>query len=154
MNVHPLKRIAIAGIALTQGPTMPKPALAWVGALICEVAMLFMLLPAFARDNGQWENSDPVISWWFRGLRQPDNPAIPCCGEADAYWADGVEIKDSQVIAIITDTRPDEPHVPVGTRIVVPPNKLKWDRANPTRHIVIFLDYSRDVFCYVTGTGV
>jgi len=88
----------------------------------------------------------------------PDNPAIPCCGDADAYWADGVEIKDCQVIAIITDTRPDEPlgrpHVPVGTRIGVPPNKLKWDRGNPTGHIVIFLSHYRDVFCYVTGTGI
>ena len=143
---------------LTEHSTIPRSALAWIGALICAVAILFMLLPAFARDNGQWENSDPVISWWFRGLMQPGRPHISCCGEADAYWADDVETKDGQVIAIITDTRPDEPlgrpHVPVGTRFVVPPNKLKWDRGNPTGHIVIFLSYSREVYCYVTGTGI
>jgi hypothetical protein len=143
---------------LAQNSTILKPALALVADLLCAVAILFMLLPAFARDNGQWENSDPVIGLWFRSLRQPDNPQMSCCGEADAYWADGVEIKDGQVIAIITDTRPDEPlgrsHVPVGTRIVVPPKKMKWDRGNPTGHIVIFLNYGLDVYCYVTGTGV
>jgi len=136
----------------------PRPALELGGDFICAVAVLFLMLPAFARDNGQWENSDPVISGWFRGLMQPDNPQGSCCGEADAYWADGVEIKDGQVIAIITDSRPDEPlgrrHVPVGTRIVVPPRKMKWDRGNPTGHIVIFMSYDRDVYCYVTGTGV
>jgi hypothetical protein len=122
------------------------------------VALFFMQLSAFARDNGQWENTDPVINWWFRELMQPDDPSISCCGEADAYWADGVEIMDGQVIAIITDTRPDgplgRPHVPVGTRIIVPPHKLKWDRGNPTGHIVIFLSINRDVYCYVTGTGI
>jgi len=44
---------------LSEAFTMLKAALAWIG---CTVAMLFMLLSAFARDNGQWENSNPVIS--------------------------------------------------------------------------------------------
>ena len=136
-----------------------KSAVAWPGALKIASAILLMLLPAFARDNGQWENVDPVISGWIRGLMQPDNPLISCCGQADAYWADGVEIKEGQVIAIVTDTRPDiplgRPHIPVGTRIVVPPHKLKWDRGNPTGHTIIFLSYpARDVLCYVTGTGI
>jgi hypothetical protein len=126
-------------------------------ALIRAVAMVCMSLAAFARDNGQWENLDPVISSWFRGLMQPDHPKFSCCGQADAYWADGVEVKDGQVIAIITDTRPDKPlrrwHIPVGIRIVVPPNKLKWDRGNPTGHIVIFLDTLCYVICYVPNTG-
>jgi hypothetical protein len=130
--------------AASEHSTIPKSALAWTGALICAVAMMFMLLPAIARDNGQWENSDLVMRQWFWTLMQPDNPTSSCCGEADAYWADGVEVKDGLVLAIITDTRPDEPlgraHVPVGTRFVVPPEKLKWDRGNPTGHIVIFLN--------------
>jgi hypothetical protein len=147
----------------TEKSTIPKSTLAWVGALICAVAMLFMLLPVFARDNGQWENSDLAIYYWFQGLMRPDYPRSPCCGEADAYWADGVDVKDGQVIAIITDTRLDEPlgrdHVPVGTRIVVPPEKLKWDSGNPTGHFVIFLGSDRTgsdrtVYCYVTGTGI
>jgi hypothetical protein len=39
-----------------------KSPVAWFCALKCALAILFMLLPAFARDNGQWENVDPVIS--------------------------------------------------------------------------------------------
>lgn len=114
---------------------------------------------AKARDVGQWEGSDPSIARWFQTLRQPDQPAISCCGESDAYWADNVEIdKDGQVIAIITDDRPDEPlrrpHVPIGTRIAVPANKLKWDSGNPTGHVVIFLSRNLDVFCYVQNGGV
>lgn len=88
---------------------------------------------------------------------QPDQPEYSCCGTADAYWADVTEVKDGKVIAVITDDRPDGPvgrrHVPVGTRIVVPQNKIKWDRGNPTGHIVIFLNYSRQVLCYVQDWG-
>ncbi|HET7375284.1 MAG TPA: hypothetical protein VFK30_01175 [Anaerolineae bacterium] len=145
--------------AVAEHSTIPKLGLAWIGALICAMAMVFMLLPAIARDNGQWENSDPMISEWFRSLKQPDRPTVSCCGVADAYWADGLEVRDGQVIAIITDTRPDEPlgrpHVAVGTRVIVPPQKMKWDRGNPTGHIVIFLNNNDgSVYCYVTGTGI
>jgi hypothetical protein len=28
--------------------------------------------------------------------------------------------------------RGKRPHVPVGTEICIPPNKLKWDEGNPT----------------------
>lgn len=114
--------------------------------------------PSLARDLGQWENQDPRISSWFKSLRQPDNPRMSCCGKADAYWADGVEVKDGKIIAIVTDDRDDIPlgrhHVPIGTRIVVPQHKLKWDNGNPTGHTVIFLDATNDVLCYVQGTGI
>ena len=43
---------------------------------------------ASARDFGQWEATDPQIREWYQALMQPDNPAVSCCGEADAYWAD------------------------------------------------------------------
>ncbi|MGZ3312446.1 MAG: hypothetical protein ACXU8R_28415, partial [Xanthobacteraceae bacterium] len=42
---------------------------------------------ASARDNGQWEGSPPHVRRWFQGLKQPDNPRVSCCGEADAYEA-------------------------------------------------------------------
>ncbi len=139
--------------------TVPKRGLLGAGPLICAVAILIMLVPGFARDYGQWQDSEPMISEWFRNLKQPDNPTLSCCGEADAYWADDMEVKDGQVIAIITDTRPDEPlrraHVAPGTRFLVPPEKMKWDRGNPTGHIVIFLRVIDPVvLCYVTGTGI
>src|ERR1700756_4871626 len=81
---------------------------------------------ALGRDLGQWEDTDPVIKYWISHLMQPDNPTISCCGEADMYYADEVEVKGDEVYAIITDTRDDaplrRPHVPVGTKILVPKN--------------------------------
>lgn len=111
---------------------------------------------AGARDSGQWENTDPAISQWYRSLMQPDNPGIPCCGEADAYWADEIAIEGDRVFAIITDDRADEPlrrpHIPRGTRIEIPKHKYKFDRGNPTGHNVIFVG-SGGVFCFVQGNG-
>jgi hypothetical protein len=112
---------------------------------------------ALARDQGQWEAGDVVMREWFQSLMQPDNPGSSCCGEADAYWADEVEVRDGKTYAIITDTRPDaplgRPHVPPGTRIEIPDRKLKWDRGNPTSHTVIFLSTGRQVLCYVQSSG-
>jgi hypothetical protein len=113
---------------------------------------------ADARDLGQWEAGDSSIREWYQALMQPDNPAASCCGEADAYWADAFEVDGDKYVAIITDPRPDEPlrrrHVDVGTRIVVPNYKLRYDQSNPTGHGVIFLSPGRYVYCYVTPGGV
>ncbi len=118
----------------------------------------FGLAAAPARDLGQWEAGDPEIRAWYRSLMQPDFPTMSCCGEADAYWADSYEIKDGQYVAIITDPRPDgplrRPHLEIGTRIVVPNHKLKWDDGNPTGHGVIFLGGPGYVFCYLPPGGV
>lgn len=115
------------------------------------------LLPAQARDLGQWGEADAEIGAWYQSLRQPDNPHISCCGEADAYYADKIEVVGDKVFAIITDDRPDEPshrmHVPVGTKIEVPPWKLKWDQGNPVGHALIFLSRNLDVYCFVQGSG-
>lgn len=150
-------RIDFGGIPQSKGPSLAVALLA--GGLVCALYSGFMLSPAFGRDYGQWENSDPVISEWYRGLMQPDNPTVSCCGKADAYWADSfyVDKKTGETIAIITDDRDDaplgRPHVPKGTRIVVPNNKLKWDRGNPTGHGVIFLTSGGIVLCFVQPTG-
>ena len=133
---------------------MRRPSL----ALIAFAAPLLVLSsPAPARDLGQWENSDPSARAWFRSLMQPDMPTASCCGEADGYWADEVHVHDGKVFATITDDRDDSPlnrpHVPVGTEIEVPPNKIKWDRGNPTGHNIIFLATYRFVYCFVQGSG-
>jgi hypothetical protein len=127
------------------------------------IILLGALRMAFAGTPG-WADADPKVAEWFAGLMQPDHPAIPCCGQGDAYWADEVANgPNGELIAVITDERPDEPlgreHVPLGTRYVVPPFKIKWDRGNPTGHIVIFLGYApitadRQVICYVQNGGV
>jgi hypothetical protein len=111
-----------------------------------------------ARDLGQWETVDPQIRQWYQALMQPDVPNASCCGEADAYWADEIHVRDGKTYAIITDDRPDEPrgrpHVDIGTEIEIPNNKLKWDRSNPTGHGIVFLSRSGYVFCYVQPGGV
>ena len=131
-------------------------------ALRCCLALAIAVLSApplgLARDNGQWEATDATVRAWYRELMQPDNPMMSCCGEADAYYADSFEMRDDQYVAIITDTRDDaplgRPHVPSGTKVVVPNHKLKFDRGNPTGHGVIFISTSRDVLCYVVPGGV
>lgn len=113
---------------------------------------------AWGRDAGQWETSDPAVVEWYRSLMRPDAPSSSCCGEADAYWADEVHVKDGKTYATITDDRPDEPrgrpHVPVGTVVEIPNEKLKWDKSNPTGHGVVFLSRGGFVFCFVQPGGV
>jgi hypothetical protein len=136
--------------------------------LIIGMAMGFLshfIVKAMAADHGQWDRSNPIVKW-YQELMQPDNPAVGCCGEADAYWADSFEVSDKgEYIAIITDERPDEPlkrhHVPVGTRVLVPNHKIKFSQydpqqppSNPTGHGVIFLSSSGEfVYCYITPGG-
>lgn len=137
-----------------------------IGCLIVTIAGLIAVAffvvalvdTVFARDSGQWENSDPTIRQWYQALMQPDNPAVPCCGEADAYWADSFEVDGDKYVAIITDTRPDEPlrrkHIDVGTKFVIPNHKLKYDQSNPTGHGIVFLSRNDFVYCYVAPGGV
>ncbi len=62
-----------------------------------------------ARDLGQWEAVDPAIRQWYQALMQPDVPSASCCGEADAYWADEIHVRDGKTYATITDDREDAP---------------------------------------------
>jgi hypothetical protein len=93
----------------------------------------------------------PEVRRWFQGLRQPDNPAASCCGEADAYEADIFEVETDHYVAIITDGKGD---IPNGTKIAIPNNKMKWDEGNPTGHGIIFIGLQGQVFCYVAPGGV
>jgi hypothetical protein len=133
----------------------------WLALVILGLIALVLLLAshfAHARDLGQWENTDPAVREWYEGLKQPDLPAASCCGEADAYWADDVHVRNGKTFAVITDDRPDEPrhrpHVDVGTEIEIPDYKLKWDQSNPTGHGVVFLSRGGYVYCYVAPGGV
>lgn len=111
-----------------------------------------------ARDSGQWEATDPAIREWYQSLMQPDVPTASCCGEADAYWADEIHVRDGKTFAKITDDRPDEPlgrpHRDIGAEFEVPDVKLKWDRGNPTGHAIIFISRGDYVFCYVQAGGI
>lgn len=89
---------------------------------------------------------------------QPDNPVMSCCGEADAYWADEIHVRDGKTFARITDDRDDaprgRPHRDIGEEFEIPNNKLKWDRGSPEGHAVIFLSRQGFVFCFVQGGGI
>jgi hypothetical protein len=125
--------------------------------VVAALIVLFSLRISLARDLGQWDGGDQDIRHWYETLMQPDVPTASCCGEADAYWADEIHVRDGKTFAVITDDRPDEPrgrpHVDVGTEVEIPNNKLKWDRSNPTGHGVVFMSRARYVFCYVQPGG-
>lgn len=122
------------------------------------IVVLFSIHPSPAKDYGQWDNTDPTIRQWYQSLMQPDNPAVSCCGEADAYWADEVHYRDGRTYAVITDDRDDAPlmrqHIDVGTEIYVPDSKLKYDQGNPTHHGVIFVSRGGLTYCFVMPGGV
>jgi hypothetical protein len=113
------------------------------------LAMTYHL--AHSRPGPQWGNELPSIRQWFGNLMQPDNPAVSCCGEADAYEADDFEVEGDHYVAIITDGKGD---IPEGTRIQVPNEKMKWDSGNPTGHGIIFLGGGGQIYCYVAPGGV
>lgn len=122
------------------------------------VVVVVLTIAAIAHDEGQWAKADPAIKWWYDHLMQPDNPTTSCCGEADSYWADSFEVDGDKYVAIITDTRDDallkRKHVDIGTKIVIPNHKLKFDQSNPTGHGIVFLSRGDYVYCYVAPGGV
>jgi hypothetical protein len=124
------------------------------------VVAQFTSMAMNARDLGQWDDpANADLKRWYQDLKQPDNPAVSCCGEADAYWADAFEAtSDGEYVAIITDPRDDKPlgriHRDMGTRIVVPGNKIKWKEANPVGHGLLFLSRLDNVFCYLPPWGL
>ncbi len=115
------------------------------------IAALAMLMPATARDNGQWADSPAAVRQWFQALMQPDNPYLSCCGEADAFEADTFEVEGDHYIAVITDGKGV---IPPGTRIPIPNAKMKWDAGNPTGHGIVFIGAQGQVYCYVAPGGV
>jgi hypothetical protein len=118
---------------------------------------LILIAPAHARDLGQWEDHSPETRAWFQSLRQPDQPNMPCCGESDGYWCDDVHVRAGHTYCTIDDDRDDEPlyrpHVPVGTEILIPDNKLGNYPGNPTGHNIVFMAVSRGIDNAVDGTG-
>ena len=116
------------------------------------VVLLVLALgaPAAARDNGQWGNSPTHVRQWFQSLMQPDNPAVSCCGEADAFEADNFGVDGDHYVAVITDGKGV---IPNGTRIAVPNSKMKWDQGNPTGHGIIFIGAGGMLYCYVAPGG-
>lgn len=128
--------------------------------MVLFIVFLLAVKHANARDNG-WDDTPPNIRHWFQALMQPDNPAVSCCGEADAYEVDLFEQEGNHYVAIVTDGRSDtfangslRPHIDPGTRIPVPNEKMKWDEGNPTIHGYIFIGSGGQIYCFVAPGGV
>lgn len=142
---------------------MSREGAGWIIFITASIIALVFLVSALvgvarARDNGQWEGSDPAIRQWYQSLMQPDVPTLSCCGEADAYWCDDIHVRDGKTYCKITDDRPDAPlgriHREIGTEFEIPPNKLKYDAGNPTGHAIIFLSAGGYPWCFVQAGGV
>ena len=148
-----------------------KPPGFWFWVIL--ILMLFFILRGFvheasARDLGQWAQNDPKISEWFKSLKRPDIKdddkftIKSCCGTGDGWETDLFEQKDGQYVAIITDERDDaplqRPHLPAGTRVVVPNEKILKDNKNPTGHGYIFLYVNQEtivsIYCYIPPAGI
>jgi hypothetical protein len=99
----------------------------------------------------RWAQADPELREWFSSLMQPDQPGTSCCGSADAYYVDQLEVEDGRVFATVTDNRGNP--VPVGTRVEIPPHKMNRD-ANRTGRYIVFLSPQATVFCFISATGV
>ncbi len=126
-----------------------------LGAFVV-LGLIIAINLAHAKDLGQWSLVDPEIRNWYESLKQPDNPAVSCCGEADSYFCDE-HAEGDQVYCIIDDDRNDETlkreHIDNGTRIDIPPNKLNHD-PNMVGHGVVFLSRNRWVYCFIGIGGV
>jgi len=119
------------------------------------ITLLFLFTLAtchysYARDDGQWTaNPDPVIHQWFQDVKQPGTGAqVSCCAETDAFEADQLagDNPDGGFKAVITNGRGIFPD---GSVFDVPRSKIQTQYGNPTGHIVIFLNSSGHVLCYV-----
>ena|ERR1700681_1169830 len=63
-----------------------------------------------ARDLGQWDDpANADLKRWYQDLKQPDNPAVSCCGEADSYWADAFEAAAATASFSIRSPAPEPP---------------------------------------------
>lgn len=125
---------------------------------IVVVIALGMLLGAVRGANAH-DHDHPELNEWYATLMQPDNPTVSCCGTADAYWCDDWYVRGGKTYCKITDDRDDAPlgrihHVDIGTEILIPDYKLKFDRGNPTGHSVVFLSIGDHVYCFVQSSGI
>ena len=128
------------------------------------IAMGVIAYPIHAKDYGQGADNPPEVKEWYRTLMQPDNPAVSCCGEADAYYCEDLKVETNGLqgpgnYCTIDDDRDNavRHRVPIanGTKIKIPDNKLlKIGQSNPTGHGVVFLSPSMWVYCYAVGGGV
>lgn len=122
------------------------------------LVLLLFLTPAFAHDHDR-----PELDSWYETLMMPDRPTVRCCGKNDEYRCEAF-VRDGETWCRVTDDRvnPNRPPVAIGTEILIPRHKYKFDQGNPTGHTLVFgrplIGWPNgdtfDVFCFVQGGGV
>jgi len=107
---------------------------------ILAATVLAISFPALAYHSGH-DDSPPEIRAWFERQKQPDNPPVSCCGDYDAYRADGFVQEGGEFYAIITEAKNG---IEYGTKVRIPPSKMPRDNAdpNPTGHGIVFMSIS------------
>ncbi len=104
---------------------------------------------------------------WISRVKQPDS-GVSCCGEGDAFIADGVEVDaNGNTVAIISQDYPSGTYddgegdtyttkdMRAGTRIIIPKEKINhaYDNGgNPSGHGIVFMNTDRVVLCYFGPT--
>jgi hypothetical protein len=146
----------------------------WGWSMLLAVALAAWLLavgifPSHGRPLEKWAQATPERQQFFQRAMRPDlrsadgTMASPCCGEADAYEADEFDTEDGKLYAVLTCNDPancapveDKTLLPVGTRILIPPEKIlpPHQPDNRTGHGWVFLaSNSVWVFCYAFPGG-
>lgn len=120
-----------------------------IAAAIVAVAIIVHIGPARSAE-AIYEDTPPSIEKYVQpNLRNADGSLTnsSCCGRSDAYWADEFERdEEGNLVAIITDPRDDNlfrgegkagsprEHLPIGTRVVIPNNKvIRFPEQPPNR---------------------
>ena len=111
------------------------------------LAVILIASPAFAIDNGQYNNVDPKVRQWFDSVKVP-NSNRSCCSIADGHRTDW-------------EIRPDGFYVPVPWQpkgreywVLVPPEAIVRNAGNPTGDAVIWYMPTNLIRCFVPGDGV
>jgi hypothetical protein len=129
----------------------------WLIIAVASMVALWAFLASF-RPARAHDHEHPEHDWWYQTLMMPDNPSVRCCGKEDEYRCDAF-VRDGETWCRVTDDRvvPNRPVVAVGTEILIPPHKYKFDQGNPTGHTLVFGKPSGGdfyVYCFVQGTGI
>lgn len=111
-------------------------------AFVIGVSLIFVLMTRVEAHDPEHRDHDQ----WYASIKMPDSDTS-CCGVSDAYFCNRLEVKGDQTFCTITDTRDNasrkRPPVPVGTKVLIPANKLVKDaearKGNPTGQGVIWM---------------
>jgi hypothetical protein len=119
--------------------------------LLAGFALLGYTVFARAHDHAR-----PELDHWYNTLMMPDNPSVRCCGKNDEYRCEAF-VRNGETWCRVIDDRviPNRPPVAIGTEILIPPHKYKFDQGNPTGHTVVFGRPGNGdflVYCFVQGT--